>query len=318
MADDATPSVEDVQSYIDTNFGSAEAPEVTPDATPDPATDPATQQTPDPVPAPPAAEDDGLPNPDLSDLDPAQRAYAEQRLVEMRRRITEATTEAAEYRKVAESVGGLENLQGLVSEIQALQADPRGSVAQNLYNTLKTQFEAQGASPEAAAAAAEQRVDDLSEGDYSDLDLPPEILAKLGTIDSLGERLNRFEATQAQEAEARARAQYEQDSAADMMEQWGKLEGAYPDLKGNEKAMGRIAALAHSTNGNLLQAHDMYREIVNEAQAELYNAAGSVPGGVTAPPAGAAHSQQPVEYDDIEDPNLREAAIEMIERLSAQ
>jgi hypothetical protein len=327
--DGAAPSVEDVNAYIQQNFGSADdapagdAGEQTP---PNPATDPAAgdttppaqQQTPPEGDQQQQGEDFGVPDPDLTDLDPAARAYAEQRVLQLRQKMTEVTTEAADLRRMAESVGGVETLSALIGEIQAIQADPRGSVAQNLYNSLRQQFEAEGDSPQQAAAKAAQTVDDAAEGDLSDYDLPPEVMAKIGMVDELLEWRNSVEADRQAQAEAAARADFEARSTADLIRQWGDLEVAYPDLKGDEKAMNRIAALAHSTNGNLVQAHDMYREIVNDVRQSMHDHAANVPGGITTPPAGASNSQTPQEFDSIEDPALGAAAIEMIERLNAQ
>lgn len=296
-----------VAAYVENaGEGLADAPDAPP------STEPAAPNTPEPAatPAPTDSPQGDLPEIDLSDLSPAQRAFAERRIVDMQRKMTEVTTEAAQLRKAAEAVGGIENLNGLIAEVQALQ-DPASGAAENLYQSLRTRFEAQGATPQQAAAAAATQTQQAIDGDLSEYDLPPELVSQIQgqsqTVNALQERLAALEGRDLDAQQRQAQAEIQGRVEADLTKQWGDLLEVYPDLGANESTLKHILALGASpqANGNLAVAHDIYREIVNGAQAAMYDGATSVPGGVVVPPNGAGYSAEPpAPIETVEDANV--------------
>lgn len=233
------------------------------------------------------AEDDLGPDPDLSDLDPAQRAFLEKRIADLRGDYTRKTTKAAEALRVLEAAGGnAEELQDAYEFAQALQNDP--AVRARLFAALQAeQAEQSGTQPETPA-----------DDPFSDLDLPPEIRDRLSKVDALEAR---FAALDAREAEYAAQKQFDayvQESADDLTGQWNDIIEAYPDLLGsNAKEAAAIEAeifaLGATTEGNLAAALDIYRGIEARAQNRLIGGAASVQGGALTPPRGSGHSTEP-------------------------
>lgn len=238
--------------------------------------------------------------PDLSDLDPAARAYAETRIKDFQRAFTQKTTEIAPLRQLLEAAGGnAQEIADAVEFAQQVRNDPEAQAS--LYQALKAHYEAQG-TPEAPLAATPEGVTDLSE-----FDLPPEIAAMLTAAQQTSTRLDAYEAReQAREAENQM-VQFEQQVKDNLFTQWDGILEEYPDLADAENY---IFALGASTGGDLVAATDMYREMTNGAVAAVYKNAAAVPGGISPSPAGAGSSTEPLQLDTMEDAGV--AALEFL------
>jgi hypothetical protein len=238
-----------------------------------------------------AAPDDDLgPDPDLSDLDPAQRAFLEKRIVDLRRLTTEKTTRAAEAMRVLDAAGGnAQDVQDAYEFAQALQNDP--AVRAQLFAALQAEQAQSGSQPEPDAS---------SDDDLSDYDLPPEIRARLSKVDELQSRFDALDAREAERVEQENRAAYVQEVYDDLAGQWQDISEAYPDLQGQNAQEAKeiqedIMSLGADTNGDLGLALDKFRRIEARAQNRLKTGAARVSGGSTTPPRGAGHSTEPPE-----------------------
>lgn len=227
------------------------------------------------------------PVPDLSDLDPAARAYAEKRIADYQRGFTTRTTELADANRLLEQAGGnFESVQEAYQFASLLQSDsPEGEEARaSLYQALAEQYGQ--ATPEPTVAPA------TPDSDLSEFDLPPEIMARLSKADQAIARLDALESGMQARAQQEEQARYQQQVMDNLNQQFDRVVTEYPDLA---EAEDYIFALGASTGGDLAAAADLYREIVNGAQAALYQGSASVPGGIQAPVAGAGNSDVPPE-----------------------
>lgn len=266
-------------------FLSEEPASTEPVADPGVVTEPTTEQPPTP--------DDLGPAPDMSDLDPAQRAFLEQRIQQLRGDYTRKTTEIAPIRQLLEQAGDPQAIQDAWEFAQALQNDP--AVRAQLFAALQA---------EAGVATTQEPV--APEDPFSEYDLPPEIRDRLTRVDSIESRLAAFEQHQAQTAAELQQQAYVQEVASDLTNQWDSITTTYPDLLGETREEAdaieeEVFALGAHTNGNLAQAVDLYRRIENRAQAKLFKGSAHVPGGSIAPPAGGGHSTEPVEIATFKD-----------------
>lgn len=254
------------------------------------------------TPAPPDTQTTDAPDPvaalgqvpDLSDLDPAARAYAEKRIADYQRGFTARTTELADANRLLEQAGGnFESVQEAYEFASLLQSNtPEGEQARaSLYQALSEQYGNQGTPPAPEAPAP-------ADGDLSEFDLPPEIMSRLSKTDQLEARLNAMESAAAARAEQEERAAYMQQVQVNLDKQWDAITTEYPDLADAEDY---VFALGASTGGDLSAAADLYREITNNAQAALYKNAASVPGGLQPLPAGAGHSSEPPKLETLKD-----------------
>lgn len=286
MSDEAESTTVDTAGVMDALMGAPEAP--TDDV--DPGTEAPQEQTTE-APDPAAALGQV---PDLSDLDPAARAYAEKRIADYQRGFTARTTELADANRLLEQAGGnFESVQEAYEFATLLQSNTaEGEQARaSLYQALAEQY-AQPTAPEAPVAPA------ADESDLSEFDLPPEIMSRLSRVDQLEARLNAAEAASAQRAEQEQQQAYMQQVQANLDSQWDAITTEYPDLVDAEDY---VFALGASTGGDLSAAADLYREIANNAQAALYKNAASVPGGLAPPAIGAGHSSEPPKLETIKD-----------------
>lgn len=285
MSDEAESTQVDNAGVMDALMGGYENP--TDDVDPgDAAPQEQTTEAPDPAAA-------LGPVPDLSDLDPAARAYADKRIADYQRGFTARTTELADANRLLEQAGGnFESVQEAYEFATLLQANTaEGEQARaSLYQALAEQY-AQPGTPEPVAPEA-------TDSDLSEFDLPPEIMSRLSKTDQLEARLNAMEAASAQRAEQEAQQAYMQQVQANLDKQWDAITTEYPDLADAEDY---VFALGASTGGDLSAAADLYREITNNAQAALYKNAASVPGGLAPLPAGAGHSSEPPKLETIQD-----------------
>lgn len=256
----------------------------------------------EPVTEQPTTPDDLGPDPDLSDLDPAQRAFLEQRIQQLRGDYTRKTTEIAPIRQLLEQAGDPQAIQDAWEFAQALQNDP--TVRAQLFAALQA---------EAGNSTTQEPV--APEDPFSDYDLPPEIRDRLTRVDALDQRLAAFEQHQAQAAAEQQQQAYIQEVAGDLTKQWDSITTTYPDLLGETREEAdaieeEVFALGAHTNGNLAEAVDLYRRIENRAQARLFKGSAHVPGGSVAPPAGGGHSTEPVEISTFKDAGA--AAVEYL------
>jgi soluble cytochrome b562 len=299
MSDEADSTTVDNAGVMAALSGGYDAPTDAGDGG-DPGTPNPQEQTTEVAPDPAAALGQV---PDLSDLDPAARAYAEKRIADYQRGFTAKTTELADANRLLEQAGGnFESVQEAYEFAQLLQSNtPDGEQARaSLYQALNEQYGNQG-TPEPTAPTAPEG------SDLSEFDLPPEIMSRLSKTDQLEARLNAMEAASAQRAEQEERAAYMQQVQGNLDRQWDAVTTEYPDLA---EAEDYVFALGASTGGDLSAAADLYREIVNNAQAALYKNAASVPGGLQPSPAGAGHSSEPVQIESIKDAG--KAALEFL------
>jgi len=271
----------------------------------DPGTPAPQEQTTEDAPDPAAALGEV---PDLSDLDPAARAYAEKRIRDYQAGFTKRTTELADANRLLEQAGGnFESVQEAYEFAQMLQSNtPEGEQARaSLYQALAEQYGQQ--QPETTPTPVEEA------SDLSEFDLPPEIMSRLSKTDQLEARLNAFEAQAQASAEREQQAQYLQQVQDNLNQQWDRVTTEYPDLI---EAEDHIFALGASTGGDLAAAADIYREIVNSAQAALYQGAASVPGGLAPLPAGAGSSVEPPQLETFQDAG--KAALDFLRQHSAE
>lgn len=303
MADEATEGTTldtaAVMDFLQNSGEVAEAPD-TPVVDPAETAAPQGEQT--------QAEDPLGPDPDLSDLSPEARAFAEQRILQLRQGFTKRTTELADANRILEAAGGDPEAVLEAYEFQRLLSDagPEGEDARaRLYQALAAQY---GAQQQQVAAPADEPVDPFSE-----YDLPPEIRDALSLVPQLNARLQAFEAGQQEFAQQQAQQAYLQEVVDDLSSKWTEITTEYPDLVDAEDY---VFALGAHTNGNLLAAVDLYRQIETQAQAKLFEGSVRVPGGQVAPPAGGGHSTEPVEIEDFKQAGA--AAKEFIERMSAE
>jgi hypothetical protein len=309
MADEATPDApaegtfdrDGAISALEAGFAAGETPVTEPEGqVDDPGTPDPEQQT-----------DDGLPVPDLSDLDPAARAAVEARIRDFQRGWTERTTKLSDANRILQAAGGdPENLMEAYTFQQMLMDEgPDGVEARaRLLQALTN-----GATPQPQETAEEDP--------FADYDLPPEIRDRLNQVGSLNERLSRFEAAQEEAAAREAHQTYVNEIVADLDERYGEMVEAFPDLAGNSVEEGQaieeeIMALGAFTGGDLGAALDLYRRIEGRALSRLEAGAVSVPGGATTPPAGGGHSTTPVEINSIKDAGA--ATKEYLERAFAE
>lgn len=285
MSDEDTTTV-DTSGVMDALTGGYDEPT---DDNVDPGT-PAPQEQTTETPDPLAALG---PVPDLSDLDPAARAYADKRIADYQRGFTARTTELADANRLLEQAGGnFDSVQEAYEFATLLQSNTtEGEQARaSLYQALAEQY--------AQPKAPETVVPETPDSDLSEFDLPPEIMSRLSQVDQLKARLDAAEAQSAQRAEQEAQQAYMQQVQTNLDKQWDAVTTEYPDLVDAEDY---IFALGASTGGDLAAAADLYREIQNNAQAALYKNAASVPGGLQAPAVGAGHSTEPPKLETIKD-----------------
>lgn len=277
MADEM-PSTADVAEFI-----AAQQAEAPADVEP---LEPALEGTPEDV-VNEDAPDNDIPgvlgeDPDLSDLDPEVRVLAEQRIKDMRADYTRKGQEIAEIRKLADQYAGgdVAAMQQALEFTHRLQTDPEFRAA--LYQELHGQ---QGTPAPQAGNQADP--DDLFEDD----DIPSGMQSKLS---SLEQRLEAYE-RQAQEQanEARQQALISQ-AAADLDRQMGDIRAANPDIQ--DKHVDEIYLFGHATGGDLIAAHELWRGIRNDAQAELIASKQAIPSSIGAgrPSAQAGSPQEPL------------------------
>lgn len=281
----------------------------------DPAPDPVT---PDVDPAPPAATEaeptpiaDPLgPDPDVSDLDPATAALVNRRVLELRQGLTKRTTELADANRILEAAGGDPEavLEAFTFQQMLMDDSPEGAEARDrLYQALSAQRGTQPAAPEATPEAT-------PDDPFSEYDLPPAIMEALNDARQLKAEFASIRATQEARDQAAAHQAYVNDIAEDLTAKLGEITAEYPDLADAEDD---IVSLSYSTNGNLLEAMNLYRSIEARAQAKLIAGSANVPGGVVTPPAGGGHSTEPPEeFTDFK--SLRGPVTEWLERATAE
>lgn len=288
MPEEADTTSVDTAAVMDFFANSGAAPEDTPDT---PSVDPVepaateVEQTP--------TTDPLGPDPDLSDLTPEARAFAEQRILQLRQGFTKRTTELADANRVLEAAGG--NPEALLEAFNFQQAladpGPEGDDARaRLYQALNAQY---GNQPNQAIAPTPEVTPD---DPFSEFDLPPEIRDALVDARALKEEFAAIRAERQEFAQQQAQQQYLQEVVDDLTGDWNKLVEARPDI---EDAQDYIFALGAHTGGNLLEAMSLYDEIGARERAKLFEGAVNVPGGVTSPPAGGGHSTEPVEIEDF-------------------
>lgn len=273
----------------------------------DPGTEPAAAQTEDPL----------GPIPDLSDLTPEARAVVMKRIGDFQRGYTEKTTKLSDANRILQAAGGDPNAVLEAYEFaQTLSSDsPEGEAMRaRLYQSLMQQYGQQGAPQESQETAN-------PEDPFSDYDLPPEIKDRLLKTDALEERIARWEAAQEQQAAQQQYEQYMAEVINDLDTKYAELTNEFPDLQGNTPEEAKtiektIFALGAWSDGNLVEAVNMYRDMENLFLSRLKSGAVSVPGGSVTPPAGGGHSTEPVEINDLKDAGA--ATKEFLERAFAE
>jgi hypothetical protein len=274
-----------------------------PDPQVDPAQDAATQveQTPEPLLGP---------DPDVSDLPPDVQALVNQRVLELRQGLTRRTTELADANRLIEAAGDPDSLLEAWTFQQQLMADgPEGDeIRARLYQALTSQYGAQTPAVPSATPEVTPSVDPFAE-----YDLPPEISNVLAMVPQLQQQLQQLTAANEAAAQEQAQAQYVQDVANDLTSRLSEITTEFSDLAGAEDD---ILNLAYSTDGNLLAAVDLYRELESRIASRLFEGAVNVPGGSVTPPVGGGHSTEPpAEITNFKD--LRGPVTEWLEQHSS-
>lgn len=245
----------------------------------------------DNTPAEPVVEDqdtdptiDGVlgEDPDLSELNPEARVIAEQRIKDMRADYTRKTTEIAQIRKMADEYAGgdVELMQRSLEFTHRLQTDPEFRAA--LYQELHGQ---QG-TPVPQAGVPE--VDD----DYlDDDDIPSGVKSQMSQLE---QRLARFEQQAAQQAEEARQNHLIAQATNDLDRQMSDIRKMNPDIKDHH--VEQIYGYGHATGGDLFAAEQMWRDIRNEAQAELINSKNAIPDSIGAgrPSSNAETPAEPI------------------------
>lgn len=236
---------------------------------------------------PVAPADDQAQAPDQPRIDPGSlnlpdeaRSYLEQREREMQADYTRKTQEVAEQRREAEQA---------MEFLNALNTDP--AFALQVTQTLSESLQAQGYSVQEANALAQSQTTGYDEGDF---------------VDPYMEKINQLENwAQAQEqryAVANAEAQINAGINA--------IRSENPDYTDDD--IKDVLTMAFAYNGDVLQAHDAYKNITQRVTEGYLDKKASVPANLNAPSA-AGHSEIPPEgFKDLNDPRLEEAAKRML------
>lgn len=258
-----------------------------------------------------STDDDLGPDPDLSDLDPAQRAFLEKRINDLRGNYTQKTTEIAPLRELLQNAGGnAQDIQDAYEFAQALQNDP--NVRAQLFAALKAEAEQGGNQTEATP----------DDDPFSEYDLPPEIKERLSKVDQLDRRFAELDAREAAAAEKATNDAYVQEVVDNLSGWFNDATESYPDLLGSSPAEAKaieqeLLWLGAGTRGDMGQALDAYRSIEARAQNRLRNGSARVAGGAVTPPRGAGHSTEPPEpITDFKEAG--EAAFEYLSALNSQ
>lgn len=221
-------------------------------------------------------------DPDLSDLDPDARIVAEQRIKDMRADYTRKGQEIAEIRKMADEFAGgdVDAMRQALEFTHRLQTDPEFRAA--LYQELHGQ---QGTP--APQAGNQTDPDDL----FDDDDIPSGVQSKLSSLESRLEAYENQAKVQAQEARQQALIT---QAAADLDKQMSDIRAANPDIQ--DEHIDQIYLFGHATGGDLVAAHDLWRQVRNDAQAELIASKKAIPSSIGAgrPSAQAGTPDEPI------------------------
>lgn len=221
-------------------------------------------------------------DPDLSDLDPELRVIAEQRLKDWRADYTRKGQELAEMRKLADQYAGgdVNAMQQALEFTHRLQTDPefREALYQELHGQVGTQ------TPQADVQADPN---DL----FDDDDIPSGVKSQLT---QLQDRLAAFEQRDKEAQKEAHRQHLLQQATADLDSQMSDIRSANPDIK--DEHVDQIYLFGHATGGDLIAAEQLWRNVRNEAQAELIANKNAIPStlGAGRPSSHAGAPSEPI------------------------
>jgi hypothetical protein len=195
---------------------------------------------------------------------------------------TRKTQEIAPYRQLAQDTGlDVEGLRQSAELYSALQ-DPSQLV--QFHTELTDALQAQGLTPAQAAAAATQHVTEVQQGGgvtpdaYTD---PEE-----QRFQDLTSRLDRFEQSQAQEAQQRQNEMRAGQVVAEMNRQEMVIKESHPTW--GQEDIDATYELSAFYGGNLIQAASRYDEIVSNKVAAILNGKGAAASNPALSPLPAA------------------------------
>lgn len=219
-------------------------------------------------------------DPGSLDLPDEARSYLEQREREMQADYTRKTQEVAEQRREAEQA---------MEFINALNTDP--NFALQVTQTLSESLQAQGYSAQDADALAASQTQGYEDDTF---------------VDPYMEKINQLENwAQAQEqryAVANAEAQINAGINAIRSENPNYTDDDIKD----------VLTMAFAYNGDVVQAHDAYKNITQRVTEGYLDKKASVPANLNAPSAAGNSEIPPEGFTSLNDPRLEEAAKRML------
>lgn len=189
---------------------------------------------------------------------------------------TRKTQEIAEQRKVYESLGEVDQVKQIVEFYNRLGQEPE--FAKQVVDTLEKQYGWN------TPAVPEVPTPDP----FEEYDLPPELVEKLSTVDSLQERLDKYDSER-----------QVMDLAAELQRADMAVRQANPHY--TEQDMERVWNLVDATQGDLPRAQLMYEEWKQGIVSEFIASKSEVPQGIAPAPTDVSHAETPHTFDSIAD-----------------
>lgn len=256
---------------------------------------PPASPAPEPTPEAPA-EEEFYPRADLESLlegvtDPAAREAISTAYKSFQRGFTQKSQELSGLRRAFEGVDP-QQAREAYDFVQNLTSDRE--FATRVHSELAQALELAGASPAQAQAEATRQVESAMAGDLEDFGVSPDnpLVSKVAQLEARQAEWERREAERIQ--------QMQRDAAIAAIERQDQaIRRSRADL--DDDAMNAVYSLAASTGGDLEAAVEIY-DALTERIVTDYVAKKSAPqGAASAPPSGAAHSEEQVEIRNVDD-----------------
>lgn len=225
-------------------------------------------------------------DPNSLNLSPEARSYIDQREREMQADYTRKTQEVAEQRREAEQA---------MEFINALNSDP--NFALQVTQTLAESLQAQGYSVADANAIAASQTEDYGDDSF---------------VDPYMDKINQLESWAQAQEQRYAVAEAEQQINAGI----NAIRQENPNYTDDD--IKDVLSMAFAYNGDVMQAHEAYKNITQRVTEGYLDNKSSVPAGLNAP-SSVGHAEVPPEgFTDLNDPRLEEAAKRMLNDAGAQ
>lgn len=214
---------------------------------------------------------------------------------------TRKTQELAQQRTQLESLGSLDELSQAAELYRNLQ-DP--GYLQEFHSELTRALEAQGLTPGQARAEAARQIEGSTAPTASLSDQlarlkdDPELAPVAESLNSFQARLDKFEAAQAERAQAEQMAQAQMALAGEIQRQEMAVRQSNPSY--TQEDIDAVYELSAFHDGSLIEAQQRYEQIVNN-RVERYLASKQAPVPASGPVAGSGTSDIPVQPSDLQE-----------------